>query len=275
MGKTGVSRSTRAQQLTFVNGRAVENNALNHGLREGYHTALMKGQFPVTFLFIEMDPEAVDVNVHPAKREVRFREPGAVREAVVEAIRRTLETGRAQWSESFEKPGAAGGEPEREKRRDGGGSAAPLSPELPALAGQPDFFAKSARGEGTAEAKKHWRVKDGELVIDPSVKGDVRIETEKEFAKDFTIQFEFKPDAKCNNDLFIRGQKFDLSKANVKNMKDGEWNPIEIALKDGKIEFKVNGESVRSATTKVEKSAFEIRAEFGAIQIRKLQVKEG
>ena len=129
---------------------------------------------------------------------------------------------------------------------------------------------------GKTEAHNgRFKVKDGELVIDPSVKGDVRIETEKEFAKDFTIQFEFKPDAKCNNDLFIRGQKFDLSKANVKNMKDGEWNPIEIALKDGKIEFKVNGESVRSASTKVEKSTFEIRAEFGAIQIRKMQVKEG
>ena len=120
-----------------------------------------------------------------------------------------------------------------------------------------------------------FKVKDGELVIDPAVKGDVRIETEKEFAKDFTIKFEFKPDSKCNNDLFIRGQKFDLSKDNVKKMKDSEWNAIEITLKEGKIEFKVNGEVVRSATTKVEKSRFEIRAEFGAIQIRKMQIKEG
>ena len=119
-----------------------------------------------------------------------------------------------------------------------------------------------------------FKVKDGEIVIDPSVKGDVRIETERDFAKDFVISFEFKPDVKCNNDLFIRGQKFDLSKANVKNMKDDDWNSIEIALKDAKIEFKVNGESIRKATTKDEKSTFELRAEFGAIQIRKFQVKE-
>ena len=46
-------------------------------LREGYHTALMKGRYPVAYLFIDMDPAAVDVNVHPAKREVRFREPGS------------------------------------------------------------------------------------------------------------------------------------------------------------------------------------------------------
>jgi hypothetical protein len=120
-----------------------------------------------------------------------------------------------------------------------------------------------------------FKVKDGELVIDPSVKGDVRIESEREFAKDFIIKFEFKPDAQCNNDLFIRGQKFDLSKQNVKNMKDDEWNTIVITMKGGKIEFKVNGESSRAATTKNEKSTFEIRAEFGAIQIRKFQIKEG
>jgi hypothetical protein len=130
--------------------------------------------------------------------------------------------------------------------------------------------------EGKTEAfNGRFKVKDGELVIDPSVKGDVRIETVKEYAKDVTIKFEFYPDAKCNNDLFFRGQKFDLSKDNVKNIKPGEWNPIEITLKDGKIEFKVNGDVIRSATTKSEKSTFGIRAEFGSIQIRKLQVKGG
>jgi DNA mismatch repair protein MutL len=105
IGKAGVSRSTRQQQLVFLNGRSVENNTLSYALREGYHTALMKGQHPVTFLFIDMDPTAVDVNVHPAKREVRFRDAAMVREAVVEAVRRTLETDRAGWSRSF-RPGS-------------------------------------------------------------------------------------------------------------------------------------------------------------------------
>jgi hypothetical protein len=128
---------------------------------------------------------------------------------------------------------------------------------------------------GKTEAfKGRFVVKDGELVIDPSVRGDVRIETEREFAKDFIIRFEFKPDAKCNNDLFIRGQKFDLSKANVKTMKEGEWNPVEITMSAGKIEFKVNGETIRSVATKSQKSPFEIRAEFGAMQVRKFEVKE-
>jgi DNA mismatch repair protein MutL len=101
LGRAGLSRSTRQQQLCFLNGRAVENITVSQGLREGYHTALMKGQYPVTFLLMEIDPAAVDVNVHPAKREVRFRDPGSVREAVLEAVRRTLQSDRSHWSQQF------------------------------------------------------------------------------------------------------------------------------------------------------------------------------
>src|SRR5207237_2256595 len=89
VGQAGLSRQTRAQQLVFVNGRAIESALLTGALREGYHTALMRGQFPVTFLFVDLDPREVDVNVHPAKREVRFRDPARVREAIVEAVQRT------------------------------------------------------------------------------------------------------------------------------------------------------------------------------------------
>jgi DNA mismatch repair protein MutL len=104
IGQAGVSRQSRAQQLVFVNGRAIESPVLTAALREGYHTALMKGQFPVTFLFLDLDPSSVDVNVHPAKREVRFRDPAGVREAVVEIIRQTLESGRRDWQQQFQKP---------------------------------------------------------------------------------------------------------------------------------------------------------------------------
>lgn len=129
--------------------------------------------------------------------------------------------------------------------------------------------------DGKAEAfGGRFKVTDGDLAIDPAVKGDVRIETAKEFAGDVVIKFDFYPDAKCNNDLFIRGQKFDLSKQNVKGMKEGEWNPVEITVKGGKIEFKVNGESVRTAKAN-DKSTFGIRAEFGAIRIRHLRAKAG
>ena len=104
IGQAGLSRQTRAQQLVFVNGRAIESAFLTAAIREGYHTALMKGQYPVTFLFIELDPAAVDVNVHPAKREVRFRDPSAVREAIVDSIQQTLGRGRVAWQEKFRGP---------------------------------------------------------------------------------------------------------------------------------------------------------------------------
>jgi DNA mismatch repair protein MutL len=104
IGQAGLSRQTRAQQLVFVNGRAVESPLVGIAVREGYHTALMKGQFPVTFLFLNLDPASVDVNVHPAKREVRFRDPNGVREAIVRAIQQTLESGRENWQAKFRAP---------------------------------------------------------------------------------------------------------------------------------------------------------------------------
>jgi DNA mismatch repair protein MutL len=104
IGQAGLSRQTRSQQLVFVNGRAIESSLITGAIREGYHTALMKGQYPVTFLFLELDPAAVDVNVHPAKREVRFRDPNGVREAIVRCIQQTLETARAGWQEKFRAP---------------------------------------------------------------------------------------------------------------------------------------------------------------------------
>lgn len=104
IGRAGLSRQTRSQQLVFVNGRAIESPLITTAIREGYHTALMKGQYPVTFLFLEVAPGEVDVNVHPAKREVRFRDPNSVREAIVRAIHETLAAGRVDWQEKFQAP---------------------------------------------------------------------------------------------------------------------------------------------------------------------------
>ena len=104
IGQAGLSRQTRTQQLIFVSGRAIESGLITSAIREGYHTALMKGQYPVTFLFLDLDPATVDVNVHPSKREVRFRDPGAVREAVARCIQQTLERGRTEWQQKFRAP---------------------------------------------------------------------------------------------------------------------------------------------------------------------------
>jgi DNA mismatch repair protein MutL len=90
IGAPGVSRSTREDQHLFVNRRPVENRGLNFALLEGYHTALMKGRYPVACLFLEIDPAAVDVNIHPAKREVKFHREAEVRRLVAQAVRQTL-----------------------------------------------------------------------------------------------------------------------------------------------------------------------------------------
>src|SRR5580765_479795 len=90
LGAPGVSRATRQDQHLFVNRRPVENRALNYALLEGYHTALMKGRYPVCCLFLELDPAEVDVNIHPTKREVKFHDEKAVRAHVAAAVRNTL-----------------------------------------------------------------------------------------------------------------------------------------------------------------------------------------
>ncbi len=90
IGAPGVSRSTRANQHLFVNRRPVENKSLNRALMEGYHTALMKGQFPVCCLFLEIAPGEVDVNIHPAKREVKFHHERDVRRILTRAVQDAL-----------------------------------------------------------------------------------------------------------------------------------------------------------------------------------------
>ncbi len=96
IGAPGVSRATRESQFVFVNRRPVENRGINYALIEGCHTTLMKGRFPVCCLFLEIDPAAVDVNVHPAKREVKFHREFEVRKLVAQAIREALLAYHAQ-----------------------------------------------------------------------------------------------------------------------------------------------------------------------------------
>jgi DNA mismatch repair protein MutL len=83
-------RTTRDAQYLFVNGRYVRDRLVARALSEGYRSVLPQGAFPAALLFLEVEPEEVDVNVHPAKTEVRFRRASAVAEAVREAVRASL-----------------------------------------------------------------------------------------------------------------------------------------------------------------------------------------
>ena len=119
-------------------------------------------------------------------------------------------------------------------------------------------------------------VKDGELVIDPAVKGDRYIETVQPLGGDFTLRFDFKPDEKCNNDLLFRGTKFDINPTakNLKGIKVNEWNTMEIVVKDGSVEYRINGEKVDAKKTTVDKGPFVVRAEFGGVAIKNVRVTE-
>ncbi len=90
----GFTRNSRKEQRTFVNKRAVEAAAFFRGIREGYATLTEHGRYSPAVLFLEMPVEDVDVNVHPAKREVRFKHEYAVTRAVCNAIGHALKRSR-------------------------------------------------------------------------------------------------------------------------------------------------------------------------------------
>ena len=89
----GVNRSDRNEQYIFINNRCTSAPLIGYAIREAYHALVPKNRHPSVFLFLKIDPEQVDVNVHPTKKEVRFRKPGAVRDALIGAIRSSLSSG--------------------------------------------------------------------------------------------------------------------------------------------------------------------------------------
>ncbi len=90
LSQPGRGRTDRSEQFIFVNGRSVVAPAVSGPLREAYHALLPKGYHPGAILFLEMDPALVDCNVHPAKREVRFRESAVVAEAIRDFAQQVL-----------------------------------------------------------------------------------------------------------------------------------------------------------------------------------------
>jgi DNA mismatch repair protein MutL len=85
-------RTTRDSQYFFVNRRFVRDKTIAGGLLEGYRSILPHGVYPVAFLFVDIPLEEIDVNVHPAKTEIRFRRTEAVKDVIAEAVRAALAT---------------------------------------------------------------------------------------------------------------------------------------------------------------------------------------
>ncbi len=89
-GLPTLNRNTTKHQYLFVNGRPVTDRLLTGAVRGAYQDFLARGRHPLVALFVEIEPDLVDVNVHPAKAEVRFRDPGVVRGLIVGGLRHAL-----------------------------------------------------------------------------------------------------------------------------------------------------------------------------------------
>ncbi len=85
-GLPTLNRSNAQQQYLFVNGRSVKDKLLNHAVKIAYSDFVARDRYPIVVLYLSIDPLLVDVNVHPAKTEVRFRDPGKVRSSLISAL---------------------------------------------------------------------------------------------------------------------------------------------------------------------------------------------
>jgi DNA mismatch repair protein MutL len=90
VGRPTFSRSQADMQYFYVNGRMVRDKLVTHAIRQAYHDVLYHGRHPAYVLFLELDPSTVDVNAHPGKHEVRFRQSRSVHDFIFRAIHKSL-----------------------------------------------------------------------------------------------------------------------------------------------------------------------------------------
>ncbi len=159
VGRPSLARATAAGQFIFVNGRAVRDRTLQHAVKEAYRGLIEPGRYPTCVVMIDLPPTAVDVNVHPAKAEVRFRDSSSVHQTVLHTIRRALQSadltpsvgsGTSVWSRGVGGAGSGfGASPHAGIAPDAAAGASGLLPASP--------FQSPARVVNPAAFAEHFR----------------------------------------------------------------------------------------------------------------------
>jgi DNA mismatch repair protein MutL len=106
LSKSGNFRNSRSHQFIFVNGRPIKDQSVTHAVYGGYEGILPSDKHPIFFLFLELDPERVDFNVHPTKREVRFEEKERLYRFVIAHVREAVRSERKDFTGPFLEPSA-------------------------------------------------------------------------------------------------------------------------------------------------------------------------
>ena len=151
------NRGVADHQYLFVNGRPVKDRLLIGAVRGAYADMLARDRHAVLALFLDIAPEEVDVNVHPAKTEVRFRDPAFIRGFIVSGLRHALE---AEGQRSAQAPAAPAM---------GNWQSEPIAPPAPALA---SLFAREYGSSGVRDAARPWRGYEGETLA-PAARAEV------------------------------------------------------------------------------------------------------
>jgi len=165
------NRGVADHQYLFVNGRPVKDRLLTGAVRGAYADMLARDRHAVLALFLELPPEEVDVNVHPAKTEVRFRDAAAVRGFIVSGLRQALSTGDKRSAQAPD-TGAMGrwqAEPMREEP----------APALRSIFEGRDW---GAPNPGVREARPAWHASDTDLLAAPQGRAEVAAELPEEAA---------------------------------------------------------------------------------------------
>jgi len=157
LGPPSIHRPHARDLRFFVNGRFVRDKMLHRVVRDVYRATLHGGRYPVVFLFFEIDPARIDVNVHPQKTEIRWRDPRFLHAAVGPALRRALRNAdlAARSAHELDAAGPAGSPPAEGIRS--------------AMA---DFFDRAARGEAEPHRRRPGGSSGGGRVREPAAGGD-------------------------------------------------------------------------------------------------------